>query len=475
MRLSALDRFCADCGLAAPLEVEVAATGLAASRHAIAQPFALFGRSPDATLCLDDEAVSQRHVYLQVVHGRAFVIDLESRARMRLDDQPASAGWLRLGDVLGLGPFRLSLPGEPGDEPGGNPLDDEVRGPERSGLASFDLFIGDKLQAKWRMNRALALVGRSTRCRVRLPDPSVSRIHCSMVATPRGVWLVDLLSREGTMLRGEPVRFVRLEEGDQVEIGIYRLRIRYHNLAAVQGAMVPAAAALPPLRPPTAVASPVVVMGDGPGAYPPAPASLVGGESQVVASLVQQFSLMQQNMFEQFQQTLVMMAQMMSQMHQEHAKLMREEMAHFHRATAELQQLYKEARAAGVAPAAAPPPPAPLGEAPLKEVPLAEPPVPPSGRWQPGTWPGGMPNTPPPVPPSAPPAAAPKPAARPAEDDAPEPMIELTAPTAAAADNAANDEPESDAVHAWLTGRIAELESERQSRWQKILGFLRGG
>src|SRR5262245_47444136 len=163
MRPTALDRFCSDCGLATPLEVEVAAPGLPASRHAIAQPFALLGRSPDATLCLDDEAVSQRHAYLQVVRGQAYVIDLESRSRVRLDDQPTSAGWLGAGQALGVGPFRLTLGGTPGPFAAeGNPLEEEARGPERAGLASFDLFIGDKLQAKWRMNRALALVGRST-------------------------------------------------------------------------------------------------------------------------------------------------------------------------------------------------------------------------------------------------------------------------------------------------------------------------
>jgi hypothetical protein len=29
-------------------------------------------------------------------------------------------------------------------------------------------------------------------------------------------------------------------------------------------------------------------------------------------------------------------------------------------------------------------------------------------------------------------------------------------------------------LHLWLNQRIAELEQERQSRWQKILGFLKG-
>src|SRR5690606_1311777 len=131
----------------------------------------------------------------------------------------------------------------------------------------------------------------------RLPDPSVSRIHCAVVATPRGVWLVDLLSREGTRVRGEPVQFTRLEEGDRFEVGIYRLRIRYHQ----HGAAAPAASTAPPTLPvgqgPGAVvAPPVMVVNDGPSALVPlaaGPGGLVA-ESPLLGALVQQFSAMQQ-------------------------------------------------------------------------------------------------------------------------------------------------------------------------------------
>src|SRR5262249_18284590 len=142
--------------------------------------------------------------------------------------------------------------------------------------------------------------------------------------------------------------------------------IRYHHPGSLNGpATMPVSApptmagpapsalpvpAMPVARSPASVTSPpVVVMGDHSGTYLPAQTGLVNGEGPLLASLVQQFNLMQQHMFDQFQQTLIMMAQMLSSMHQEHAALMREEMAQFHRATAELQQLQKQAREAGVA------------------------------------------------------------------------------------------------------------------------------
>ena len=110
-----------------------------------------------------------------------------------------------------------------------DPLEDRLPSSGSFPLASFDIYEGNLHVARWRLNRVLSLVGRSARCRVRLPDVSVSCVHCSVVATPKGVWVVDLLSREGTRLRNEPIQLARLEEGDTLEVGNYRLRISYQS------------------------------------------------------------------------------------------------------------------------------------------------------------------------------------------------------------------------------------------------------
>ncbi len=43
-------------------------------------------------------------------------------------------------------------------------------------------------------------IGRSPRCAVVLDDPSVSKVHAEVQATPRGVRLVDLQSLNGTFI-----------------------------------------------------------------------------------------------------------------------------------------------------------------------------------------------------------------------------------------------------------------------------------
>ena len=41
-------------------------------------------------------------------------------------------------------------------------------------------------QAVWRMDRHLALIGRSPACKIRIVEPDVSKFHCSVVLTPHG-------------------------------------------------------------------------------------------------------------------------------------------------------------------------------------------------------------------------------------------------------------------------------------------------
>jgi Nif-specific regulatory protein len=62
-------------------------------------------------------------------------------------------------------------------------------------------------------------VGRDSSNQILLTDPSVSRAHCVMEATPSGYRLKDLESRNGTFVNGIPVRSHELQNGDRVEIG----------------------------------------------------------------------------------------------------------------------------------------------------------------------------------------------------------------------------------------------------------------
>jgi hypothetical protein len=83
--------------------------------------------------------------------------------------------------------------------------------------------------SRWRIDRALVLVGRSSVCTLQLADESVSRCHCSLVTTPDGLWVVDLLGREGVRVNGEVIRSARLGDGDDLRVGRFLIRLRYES------------------------------------------------------------------------------------------------------------------------------------------------------------------------------------------------------------------------------------------------------
>ena len=84
------------------------------------QPFALIGRDSRADLVLDHARVSRRHVYFQMIEGRAFWVDLESRTGTRIDGEIQKHGWLvQGGQPLCVGPYiirRISDEGQAGNE-----------------------------------------------------------------------------------------------------------------------------------------------------------------------------------------------------------------------------------------------------------------------------------------------------------------------------------------------------------------------
>ena len=69
------------------------------------QPFAVIGRDPRVDMVLDHSQVSRRHVYLQMVEGRAFWVDLESRTGTRGEGSLRRFGWLDGGQALCVGPY----------------------------------------------------------------------------------------------------------------------------------------------------------------------------------------------------------------------------------------------------------------------------------------------------------------------------------------------------------------------------------
>ncbi len=481
----AIEAFMDACGMAGPLVLDVDDRhGQRVQRHAFHQPFVVIGRTPDADLRLDDEQVSRRHVYFQVVAGRVYCIDLDSRTGIHWDDRTYGSGWMDMGRTLQVGSHYIRLRGGVARRPSES-ADRLLAGRDRHlnkysqwmrHLPRVVLEFPERgvVQPPWRMNRMLALVGRSSECKVLLSGADVSLFHCSLIRTAVGVWVVDLLGRQGTFVNGRPIRYAALEHGDELLIGQYRILLGYGSTAGVRPVALSAhrgdepaseseTAASPrwPGRPappssrnetPAERRAPAPLMFDPtlaalppgdmkialpvPVTPPPLPAigTLMAGRPQehvelaesLLVPLVHQFGQMQQQMFDQFQQTTMMMLQMFASMHRDQMAVVREELDQIRRLSEQLSELQKQMPAQPDTPTATP-------AAMNQTTPAPQEPV--SKR-----TPGGSP------------------------------------PPRSEADEAQwkNSPPPTD-LHAQLARRIASLQEERQSRWKKLLTMVTGG
>jgi pSer/pThr/pTyr-binding forkhead associated (FHA) protein len=435
-----------------PLEVTHPDRGVIV-RQLMPFPFALIGRDERADLRLEGKEVSHRHAYLQLVAGRWWWVDLASRTGTHSANDPDSTmsrldrQGIRIGTyIIRLAPLTQTFSppnGEPSDEQESvvpvNPLTTESDDPSLLPRLALEFTGGMEGLRTWKMDRTLALIGRSSICKVRLHSPMVSRAHCAIVNTPSGLWFVDLLGREGTYVNGVSVRWGRLDPEDEMQIDQFRIRVRY--LTPPKRAKV----AMPHIQPaneehgltPRAKVEQLPSLPSLPSSSWQRQEDMENASAQVIAPvglavpmnggetlllpLVSQFSMMQQQMFEQFQQSLVMMAQMFGNLQREQMTLIRQELEQIQELTRQLHALPLEAARSAS----------------------------PTQSAIPQTPPAGTPSSPRPSVKSAPAAA---------KGETPP-----TPPKFAEGD-----------VHAWLSQRLAALQQERQSRWQKVLSLISG-
>jgi pSer/pThr/pTyr-binding forkhead associated (FHA) protein len=457
--------FLSACGVTDSLRLIVKSQAVdGAELRLLRQPFAVIGRTPRADIVLDHDQVSRRHVYLQVVGGRAFWIDLESRTGTRAEGELQKFGWLQGALTLCVGPYvfqRYADEGHSnGDSDAGKPPHDTplvALAYSRAPLpqVTLEFLNGPSQSTSWPMHRVMSLIGSAGGCKFRLTDPSVSRFHASLLRTAAGLWVVDLLGQSNVTVNEMAVRYGRLSDGDVLGIGRYRIRVRCrcegegsgHGSATISlavpqrstggsnglgfpdwAAAVPASAPEPgglqgvqfPLPVQTASAFPRwEVM--------PATTTLPADASQseviksVLVPLVNQVGMMHQQMIEQFHQAMTLMVQMFGTMHHNQMEAIRTELE-------QLRELTKEFHA-------------------LKHK-LAD-------RTETESR-----------------AVARESAVTRAETSE---QAKVADSCSAAGSGDAREEPDSDRdAIVWLHQRIMILQRERESRWQKILRLLPG-
>lgn len=494
-----LDELWQACGGAGELRLLIERAAQPPRGVVLPMPFAVVGRAETCDIVLDDEDVSKRHAYLQFIDGRLWCFDLLSRTGTFWRQRRESVGWFDGAEGVRVGPCLLQTLARDNIAPSAvNPLL-SVR-PEHDSLPTLTLEFPHATTngvadapATWQLDRPLTYVGQSQLCKVRLRSPSISRFHCSLLRTPHGVWVVDLLGREGVKVNGVPLRSAPLRDGDCLQVGDFEIRVHAESRRASAGSVVvPTNGAVfaPPApdlhaaggTPHSALAT-IAKPGNlaplpWPTLPPPqlaAPTTAAGADSAqaLLMAFANQFAQMQQQMFDQFQQTTVMMLQMFSTLHRDQFELIRQELEELRGLNREIHSLQieltkHEAAPAGTANGK------PLPAAPRHTAAAAAPPAP--------TPPARLPSVPAPTPVFTSPArAAESPLAAQQTEPKPEPVKCKPVPEMPAssipsipAPSSTPQVPAGHDVHAWLSQRFTDLQQERQSRWQKLVGTLLG-
>ncbi|HEX4340832.1 MAG TPA: sigma 54-interacting transcriptional regulator [Polyangiaceae bacterium] len=97
---------------------------------------------------------------------------------------------------------------------------EELRSSRRFALL---VFCGPEAQVRLLEEGTAVVVGREVPCEVVVHDASVSRQHARFSMKGGEVWVEDLDSRNGTLLRGKRIERERLDGNDEVQIGTARL------------------------------------------------------------------------------------------------------------------------------------------------------------------------------------------------------------------------------------------------------------
>ncbi len=485
-----MDSFLSACGAQAPLVLEIEGPGhYGIERRSYPQPFVIIGRDERADLLLDHDLVSRRHAYLQVIDGRLFFVDLDSRSGTFYAGNAAESGWLSPGDALTIGPYtlRVQVP-DPNDDPDSgfefraNPIGQEgmplnpllARSSETVNLPRVSLEFQSRTagHSVWRMSQVLALVGSSPRCKVRLLDSNVSKLHCALLRTTRGLWVIDLLGRGGITVSGATVRFASLAGDDVLGLGQVVVRPNFTD-SHTQGRSPSGATGVWNTTPPGAGLPATTPRPWGPPASqsPSAPAYLtparppgvteLAGSDPGMSLLLNHFGTMQQQMLDQFQSSMMMMLQMFNTMHKDQMGLVREELDRLRELGDEVQQIKAQMAVAPPQQPQAPTPPQAI--APWQ-----------GNVWPPPQRPAPPPNGPHPKPdhprgvngsaPGTPNPFAARPQAWP--PNAASPSVPSQGPPKPPAED-------DGVVHDWLNDRLAAITAEQQTRFQKIMGILK--
>jgi hypothetical protein len=184
----------------------------------LSKPFARVGSREGSEVHLTHEGISGRAAYIHATDRGIWCCSLA-----RSGAEPAKLQRIRPGTGIHLGPYRLSVE-YAADIASGDDAPPETKlstktdeGLELQFASQSKSTIGHVL------NRTFTIVGRGLPSNIKLDDERLSRVHCLLYREGKQLWVIDLLSQNGTRLDGRRTEAMSVLPGERVGIGGYWL------------------------------------------------------------------------------------------------------------------------------------------------------------------------------------------------------------------------------------------------------------
>jgi pSer/pThr/pTyr-binding forkhead associated (FHA) protein len=199
------------------LEITVSGPGGDQIIH-LSKPYARIGSLTGSDVLLNDPSIASRAAYLHATDGGVWCIPLAVSV-----DKPAKPILLQPNARLSLGQYRMSV------------RRSHARGRNRLGEGGLgsDLTNGFRLKVQSGVTNpqilsvtdTFVVVGRERPSTMILPDEHLSRVHCVLFRQSDVLWVIDLLSSNGTKYRDQKFELSRLEPGDFIGVGGHQIRL----------------------------------------------------------------------------------------------------------------------------------------------------------------------------------------------------------------------------------------------------------
>jgi ABC-type multidrug transport system ATPase subunit/pSer/pThr/pTyr-binding forkhead associated (FHA) protein len=201
-------------------ELVVNALGESGKGYPLAKPVMRVGRASDNEIVIASRLVSNHHLRVENQSGKVTVTDLNSTNGTQVNGvriPPNQSYPLQPGDVMRVGDLH------------GNSIQITFGG-LAGGLRTQ---AAGKLDLGKLTSQPSVLIGRLPSCDLYMPHPSVSKNHAMITRQDGEISIRDLGSRNGTFVNGTRVNYVRLRDGDEIQVGPFRLVYdgRRQNLA----------------------------------------------------------------------------------------------------------------------------------------------------------------------------------------------------------------------------------------------------